>query len=185
MDRRKASGIGGFVAGVAATIAAGAAVLLGMVYSGAYNIAATEEHTSFVRWVFDTTFHNSVEGRTDGLTAPETATAAVMAAGAREYKQTCQHCHAGPGVERAEWAAGMRPRPPHLTETAAEWEPEEVFWLAKHGAKMTGMPAFGPTHDDETLWSIVAFVKALPGMDAAEYAATGPRPSESSGGHSH
>jgi hypothetical protein len=35
---------------------------------------------------------------------------------------------------------------------------------------MTGMPAFGPTHDDETLWNVAAFVKALPEMSAEEYA---------------
>jgi mono/diheme cytochrome c family protein len=85
----------------------------------------------------------------------------------------CEHCHGGPGVERDEWASGMRPRPPHLTEEAGEWEPKEVFWLVKHGARMTGMPAFGPTHDDQTLWSIVALVKDLPAMTPERYASLG------------
>ncbi|MCZ7594211.1 MAG: cytochrome c [Hyphomicrobium sp.] len=34
---------------------------------------------------------------------------------------------------------------------------------------MTGMPAFGPTHDDQTLWNIVAFVRQLPNMTADQY----------------
>lgn len=70
----------------------------------------------------------------------------------------------GPGVDREQWANGMRPKTPPLTEEAPEWEAKEVFWLVKHGAKMTGMPAFGPTHDEETLWGIVAMVKELPAM---------------------
>ena len=34
---------------------------------------------------------------------------------------------------------------------------------------MTGMPAFGPTHDDATIWNIVAFIKQLPATDAEAY----------------
>ena len=163
----------GVVVGAAAVL-----LLLGLggltvVYSGAFNVAATEEHLSFTRWAFDTTFHNSVERRAAEIAAPESLTPAMAEAGAGEYKSMCQHCHAGPGVERAEWASGMRPKPPHLTEAASHWKPEEVFWLVKHGAKMTGMPAFGPTHDDQTLWNIVAFVKELPAMTPERYAELG------------
>lgn len=104
---------------------------------------------------------------------PEGRSPQRIEAGASSYKSTCQHCHAGPGIERSPWASGMRPRPPHLTEAAAEWEPEEVFWIVKHGVKMSGMPAFGPTHDDQMLWNIVAFVKELPAMTPARYAALG------------
>ena len=46
----------------------------------------------------------------------------------------------------------------------------EFYWLVANGAKMTGMPAFGPRHDEQGIWNIAAFVKALPGMTAAEYA---------------
>ena len=28
--------------------------------------------------------------------------------------------------------------------------------MVKHGLKMTGMPAWGVTHDDEMLWDVVA-----------------------------
>jgi len=42
--------------------------------------------------------------------------------------------------------------------------------MVKHGIKMSGMPAFGPTHDDQALWNIAAFVKAMPDMTAERYA---------------
>lgn len=173
MDEQKKAVSLGLVVGVVGILVLLAVVGLTVVYTGSFNVAATEEHTSFTRWAFDTTFHNSVERRAADVAAPESFTPAMIAAGASEYKATCQHCHAGPGVERAKWASGMRPRPPHLTEAAAEWEVEEVFWLAKHGVKMTGMPAFGPTHDDRTLWNIAAFVKKLPAMTPERYAAFG------------
>ena len=179
-DRKRSTGIG-VVAGALAVLALLGLVGLFVVYTGAFNVAATEEHASFTRWAFDTTFHNSVERRADGIDPPDAITPAMVAAGAGAYQSTCQHCHAGPGVERAEWASGMRPRPPHLAEAAAEWAPEEVFWIVKYGVKMSGMPAFGPTHDDEALWSIVAFVKQLPAMTPEDYAALGEASQD--GGH--
>lgn len=179
-ERKRAAGLGALV-GVAGLIALVAVVGFAVVYTGGYNTAATEEHTSFVRWAFDTTFRNSIKSRAADIQAPGSFSPEMIAAGASGYKTMCQHCHAGPGVERAEWAGGMRPRPPHLEEAAAEWEAKEIFWLVKHGAKMTGMPAFGPTHDDRALWSIAAFVKELPAMTPERYAALG----EASSGDAH
>jgi mono/diheme cytochrome c family protein len=106
----------------------------------------------------------------------------MLAAGATAYKSMCQQCHAGPGAERAEWAEGMRPRPPHLTEAAAEWALGEVFWLVRHGVRMSGMPAFGPTHGDEEIWGIAAFVKELPAMTPERYAAAGQAGQEAQSG---
>jgi mono/diheme cytochrome c family protein len=170
----------GAIAGAVGVLALIGIAGLAVVYTGAFNVAATEEHTAFTRWAFDSTFHNSVARRAAGIAAPEPATAAALADGASAYKSMCQHCHAGPGVERAAWASGMRPRPPHLAEAAAHWEPEEVFWLVRHGVKMSGMPAFGPSHDDAAIWNIVAFVKALPAMTPERYASLG---AAGAGGH--
>lgn len=180
--RHKGFGLG-IAVGIGASIALAGVVGLYVVYSGAFNVAATEEHASFTRWAFDTTFENSVQRRAQDVVPPSDFTPAMIAQGAHEYKEMCQHCHGGPGVERDEWASGLRPRPPHLTEAATHWEPGEVFWLVKHGAKMTGMPAFGPSHDDEALWSIVAFVKALPAMSDERYAALGEQRGEQSDHH--
>lgn len=146
---------------------------LAVVYTGAYNVAASEQHLSITRWAFDTTMHSSVRQRAGDVRRAEALAPSMVAAGAGEYKAMCQRCHGGPGVERDKWADGMRPRPPHLAEAAAKWEAHEVFWIAKHGIKMTGMPAFGISHDDAAIWNIVAFVKALPAMTPERYAALG------------
>lgn len=158
------------MAGVIVTIALLAAIGLFIVYTGSYNVAATDEHTSLVRWAFHTTLHESVERRSASISQPATFTPEMVAAGAPEYRAMCQHCHAGPGVERSNWASGMLPKPPHLTEGAEHWNSRDVFWLVKHGVKMSGMPAFGPTHDDHVLWNIAAFVKELPAMTPEDYA---------------
>ncbi len=41
--------------------------------------------------------------------------------------------------------------------------------MVKHGVKMTGMPAWGVTHNDEILWDVVAFLRKLPDLTADQY----------------
>ncbi|QZH74226.1 MAG: cytochrome c [Erythrobacter sp.] len=141
-----------------------------VVLTGGYNVAATQRHTTVGAWALDTNFSNSVQRQAGDIEAPE-MTRAMVAAGASDYKSMCAHCHGGVGEGRADWAQGMRPMPPALAHAAQEWSPAEIYWLVTHGAKMTGMPAFGPTHEEEAIWNIVAFVKAMPNMTEAQYAA--------------
>lgn len=163
------------------TVLLGLLLVLFVSYTGAYNVAASQDHSPFVRWVFSTTMKNSVAARAEDLDVPAEFSEAQIATGAEHYKAMCQHCHAGPGVERAEWARGLLPQPPRLVEEAAHWQPNEVFWLVKHGVRMSAMPAFGETHEDAELLDIAAFVKQLPGMTAGEYAALG----QQTGMHKH
>lgn len=108
----------GILVGTLGVLLVLAVVGLFVVYTGAFNVAATEEHASLTRWAFDTTFHRSVETRADDIEPPADLMSRVEQ-GAGEYKHMCQHCHGGPGVTRAEWASGIRPRPPHLAEAFA------------------------------------------------------------------
>jgi len=158
--------------GVALTILIAIIVVLGVAYTGAYNVAATQDHQPIVRWTLETTMRSSVAGRAEYVESPA-LTEAMVASGAKRYKAMCAHCHGGPGVEKSEWAKGMLPQPPHLPEVASKWKANEVYWLVKHGVRMSGMPAFGPTHSDDQLWEIAAFVKRLPGMTQGTYASFG------------
>ena len=36
---------------------------------------------------------------------------------------------------------------------------------------MAGMPAYGPTHDPQELWELVAFVESLPNTSPEQYEA--------------
>ena len=58
-------------------------------------------------------------------------------------------------------------RPPNLTRFAPD--PAEAFWIVKHGIRMTGMPAWGPTHDDQKIWAMVAYLQKQPKMSAEEF----------------
>lgn len=172
----------GIALGIVATLVLAGAVGLWVVYAGAYNVAATDAHADLTRWALSTTSRNSIATRAEGLELPGTFTPEVIEAGAASYASMCAHCHAGPGVERAGWAGGMRPLPPELTHAATEWEASEVFWIIRNGLKLSGMPAFGPDHGDEAIVSLTAFVKQLPGMTHEEYEALA---GEGGEGHGH
>lgn len=156
-----------------------------VVLTGAYNVAATDRHNPIVGWALTTTMRNHVQGAADDLNAPAEITPEMIAAGAGEYKSMCEHCHGGVGVSRAEWAETMRPIPPALAHAAQRWSLGEVHWIVSHGVKMSGMPAFGPTHDQQTIWNIAAFVKAMPGMSVAQYAGYSAGHGEAGSGRSH
>lgn len=53
-------------------------------------------------------------------------------------------CHGAPGVEPSEAGKGLQPDLPDLAEAVKEWAPAKLFWIVKHGVKMTGTPGFGP-----------------------------------------
>src|SRR4029450_9687825 len=73
-----------------------------------------------------------------------------------------------PGMERTEISRGLYPRAPELRRKT-DLTPAEQFWIVKHGVKMTGMPAWGVTHNDELLWDVVAFVRKLPELTPEQY----------------
>jgi cytochrome c553 len=49
------------------------------------------------------------------------------------------------------------------------WRDREMFWIVKHGIKYTGMPGWASQQRDDEVWAVIAFLKKLPGMDAAAY----------------
>lgn len=165
------STIKGLLLGVGATVLVAVVAWLAVVYTGAYNIAATDAHADAVRWTFDTTMRRSVAKRAGDVSLPERFSEGQIAEGARHYAETCVHCHGAPGREPVKWSRGMRPEPPHLVEAAADWTPEEIRWIVENGVKMTGMPAFGPHHEAEEIVAITAFVTRLPGLSPETYKA--------------
>lgn len=176
---------GAFLTGAAALLLLAIVVGLAVILTGAYDVAASARHTAVGRWAFNTAMEHSVRRQADGIRPPAPFTRANVVAGAGHYKEMCQQCHGGPGVERDEFAQGLNPRPPELARTLDEWRPGDVFWIVKHGIRMTAMPSFGATHDDAAIWNIVAFVERLPNMSAEEYRAYPAEDPDMESGHEH
>jgi len=167
----------GLALGVVGTILIALAAWLTVAYTGAYNVAASDQHADAIRWTLDTTMRRSVSSRAGAAELPESFSEDMIAEGAQHYAESCAHCHGTPGGDPEKWSRGMRPEPPHLTEAAARWNPEEIHWIVTHGIKMTGMPAFGQHHAPEEIVALTGFVTSLPGLSADDYAALTSEPS--------
>lgn len=144
--------------------------ILSFVYSGVYNVAADRPHLAVTDWLLQTVRTRSVALRAGDVSAPaDIGSAERIKRGAALYGSMCQMCHLAPGMEPTAIHLGLNPKPPVLTEEIAGAAPERLFWIVKHGIKMTGMPAWGETHTDQELWDVVAFLNELPGMAADKY----------------
>jgi mono/diheme cytochrome c family protein len=142
-----------------------------LVHMGSFDVAADTPHSQAVFWLMNTVRERSIAIRAAGIVAPNDLTDSKrIASGAGQYAAMCSSCHLAPGMKRTEIARGLYPRAPELRR-GSDLTPAEEFWVVKHGLKMTGMPAWGVTHDDEMLWDMVAFLRKLPELNADEYQA--------------
>ena len=150
------------------------AVGIFFIYSGTYNVAATSEDSTVMHWLLETTRDQSIERRAEGVIPPAEGVLTnpqTLRVGFEHYNEMCVVCHGAPGVNPGEAREGLNPKPPLLAKVAKDSSTQELFWVIKHGIKMTGMPAWGPTHSDDKIWAMVAFVKTLPGLSPAQYKA--------------
>jgi mono/diheme cytochrome c family protein len=149
-------------------IALGAASVF---WLGAYDISATDQHLAPTYWALDTGMRRSVKRRAASIEVPDLKDSAKVTRGLALYRSHCAQCHGAPGVAPAPFALGMTPAPANLAYTAREWPPAELYWVAREGIKMTGMPAWKFRLSDEDLWAVVAFLVEMPRLSPAEYQA--------------
>jgi len=159
------------VATIGALIAIAALAGLTVVNTGLFNVATTWDDPGLVRWALETTRENSIERHAAGITAPPLNEVKKIENGFRSYREMCAICHTFPGGKESPVTKGLNPKPPKLKKVADKIPPAELFWVIKNGIRMTGMPGWGETHEDNEIWDIVAFVKTMPKMSKADYQA--------------
>jgi mono/diheme cytochrome c family protein len=154
-------------------VAAFTVMLIGatiFVVSGAYDVSATVAHWPITRWIMEQARARSIKAHAAEITVPsDLDNPARIEIGVEHFAAHCAVCHGAPGVPRGAIAKGLYPQPPDLAQAAQLYSPGELFWILKHGIKMTGMPAWND-HSDQELWATVAFVEKLPGMTEQDYA---------------
>jgi mono/diheme cytochrome c family protein len=145
-------------------------ISLAAIYAGRYDVGATAPHWPVTTWLLETVRIRSIKAHAARIDVPpDRDDPAKVLIGFEHYAARCAVCHGAPGVPRGDIARGLYPPPPDLAKTAPLYTPAELFWIVKHGIKVTGMPAWSD-HTDEELWATVDFVEKLPGMSEQDYA---------------
>lgn len=139
-------------------------------YSGYYNIAATQPHWKTTVSIINRLRNASIAAHSTGIQPTSITDPKLLNEGLRHFHEMCRLCHGAPGYEKEEFAKGLYPKPPDLASRGIQQlRDAEIFWVLKNGIKMTGMPAFGPTHQDDELWGMVSISRRLPGLTPEQY----------------
>jgi mono/diheme cytochrome c family protein len=149
---------------------AGAAAGALVVFGGLYDVSATSQHTQPVYSLLETAMHQSVRLRARGIETPKLDDERLLVHGAACYRDKCVQCHGAPGVAQNDIGKSMQPLPGPLVDAHARWKPRELYWLTKHGIKMSGMPAWEHRLTEDELWGVVAFLGRLPELSPQQYA---------------
>lgn len=161
-----------FLAGILAGL-----LLLGLgaaafVLSGTFDVAATVHPSKLEKQLGELALDRSVARRAPKTSNPVAPSPESLRTGLEHYRGMCVTCHGAPGVDASDIGNGLNPPAPDLTLSKVQARTDgELFWLVSHGIRMTGMPAFGPTHEEDEIWKIVAFLRHLPEITAEEEAA--------------
>lgn len=169
-----------FLVGVLISVLIAGFAGLAFLYSGIYPMGADVPHNSLTHWALETLRESSLDRASRAVVLPDLSSPDLVLAGGADYNEMCASCHLKPGKTKTDMRLGLYPQPPNLTlppflhavdvnsERASQLARKQ-FWVIKHGIKASGMPAWGKTHDDQRIWSMVAFLKQLPRLDPGQY----------------
>ncbi len=142
-----------------------------VVVTGGFNTAATVPPGKLEKRIAGFALDRSVKKRAAEKKNPFPSSPEVWREALPHYRENCLVCHGAPGVDAGEIGSGLNPAPPDLTLPKVQERTDgQLFWLTAQGIRMTGMPAFAPTHSEEELWKVVAFLRHLPELTDEEQA---------------
>jgi cytochrome c553 len=153
------------LAALALTLGVGGAALL---WSGVIDVGARRGHFPFVEKILEIAMRQSARRHATKVEAPDLTRAGMVELGAAHFHSACALCHGTPEAGANPVMIGMLPAPPNLAHGDPGWSAEELFWIVRNGIKYTGMPGWPSAREDD-VWPVVAFLRALPNMDAARY----------------
>lgn len=141
------------------------------IYTGAYPVGADEEHWPLTHRLLETMRERSVvsAARRVEVRLPRLDENALLSAVA-SFEDMCAGCHAPPGRSPTALARGLNPPAADLAIAARERTVAELYWVTRHGIRMSGMPAWGVTHPDDELWPLVALITRFAEIGPDAYA---------------
>jgi mono/diheme cytochrome c family protein len=140
-------------------------------YSGWYYVGATKHHFQPVYHLLEKGMQYSVQRNARDIQVPQLGAREQVLRGAAVYRDNCAQCHGAPGFAQSPFGMSMQPVPGPLMDATRHWKEKELYWITRHGIKMSGMPAWEFHLSDADIWATVAFIAQLPGMTAQDYRA--------------
>jgi mono/diheme cytochrome c family protein len=169
----------GFVLGVVTTLLAIALGVYLVSQFGLYPIGADNPPSTLERRLASRAMDVYADKHKPAGGNPVAVTPAGLTEGARDYEAHCAVCHGGARAKISPLRDKFNPPAPQLINRIPHDEESWLFWVTKHGVRMTGMPSWDGVLSDEAMWNIISFIKhsdKLPAdVSAAWRTAAGPR----------
>ncbi|MHA6692740.1 c-type cytochrome [Devosia sp. A449] len=138
--------------------------------SGLLPSSAEPGQPTVLDWYLNFAAQQSITLRSLGVEAPPLNRPGMTERGAGHYEMVCADCHGSPAAPAERFAQDLSPSPPPLVERMAQWHPEaRIFATVKHGIRRTAMPGWATQMRNDEVWDMVAFLLALPDIDATVY----------------
>ena len=112
-------------------------------------------------YVMRSVVHASVRREAPEQPSPVQPTEENLITGGKLFLSNCSGCHGSPLNTKEDMSDSLFPRIPQLAKVGTEYTEAQVFWVAKHGVRRTGMFANGRFYPDRDLWLMTAFVKRI------------------------
>ena len=149
----------GVVVGVIGTIAVLVCAVFVTSRFGLYPVGADNPPSSIERMLAGRAMDVYAENHKPDGDNPVSPTAAALTVGAVKYEAHCALCHGGAAAKISAMQNRFSPPAPQLVNKIPHDPDAWIFWVTKHGVRMTGMPSWDGVLSDEEMWKIVAFIK--------------------------
>lgn len=138
-------------------------ILAAIVYLrlGLAEIRADAPVYAWVSRCLSSAVHASVRRTAPALQNPLPSSDETLIAGAKLYLNDCVGCHGEPGKPPSDFGATFYPPAPQFPLIGTQYSEAQVFWVAQHGIRRTGMAAQRFSYSDEKLWSLAAFIRCI------------------------
>ena len=159
--------VAGFVLGTLLLLAG----MLAYLEMGFADVAADAAPSHWTKRFLYTSTHAAVRRHAPKQQNPLPHEENVIIAGGKLYLNDCVGCHGEFGKPPSEFGATFYPPAPQLWTNQPQYTDAEIFWIAKHGVRRTGMSAQGPSYSDTDLWRLATFIQHMTHLTPPELAA--------------
>ncbi len=140
------------------------------VSAGGVDVSADKPDGWVARHLLHYVFNRSEAARAHELTVPnDLASPSRVRLGAQHFDMVCANCHGRPGFGQSVVALSMSPRPQYLPKVLYQFSDGQLYQIVEHGVKFSAMPSWATDGRGDEVWSMVAFLRQLPRMDAKTY----------------
>jgi len=130
--------------------------------------------SKFETYLMRDAVHASVRREAPEISNPVQPTDENLIAGGKLFINGCSGCHGRAGSSEDDSSA-LFPPAPQFHKVGTDYTEAQIFWIAKHGIRRTGMFSNGRWNSDQELWTMAAYIKRMHELPPAVQAALEPK----------